>query len=805
MPRIDPVLSLEYMVLVLAASAGGSLISDLGIVVVAAAMVLLLFQWLRLPAIFGYLLAGILLGGKIGLPSVVQEFKSIQELSELGIIFLLFFIGLEFDLRRLKSLLWPTLLALILQTIAMLYLAHVVASLFGWPPIEALFFGSLLAISSSMVTVKVLNDQKRIKMPHAQLAIGILVMEDILAVVLLVILTGTAVTRQFEWDAAWLVIFFMGVFVFAVFTVGRILAPRLLQFICRDDDNNEVITVFSLGLVLGVSVLALKLDFSPALGAFLAGAMLAQTPYAKDLEHVHRPLHDLFSAVFFVTVGMLMDPIAIVANIGWVLLVAMLVIFGKITSCWLGLFIAGQPARTSFRAGVAKAQIGEFSFIIASLGLSLLRDDPAMREMASLAYGVAFVTILLTPFLTKYSGDVADFVALKIPGRLQRFGTFYHELIEHIVSQLGRNRILLEIRQPLSRIFAYFLLQNAVLIGGFFTARYVSESGVVRESYAGIVLLCLWLFIAMCIAPFLFTIIASLNQLLFRMTDALFEMRNERPVLQGRMRNLFNGLSLAVSSFVVGGFYVSFASPWLPGKSLLVMVVVFIVGIGVMFWRRLSRFNESMELLFMDSFREQVQDAERDRRAEVLAEIRDKYPWEVEVREISLPADSKMAGSRLRDTRIRLDAGATVIGISRNQHQVFDLGPDTPLFPGDRLIILGTPEQLAEAERIIVHERVQAQEEPAPVGIDVKPLYVLPNSSIDGNTLAGANVRRRFGVSVIGVQRGEERITSPRPDLMLRGGDVVYVVGKSRELEGFSEYCSVAGSPEEEAASEVVG
>jgi|TARA_B110000037_G_scaffold213074_1_gene267046 CPA2 family monovalent cation:H+ antiporter-2 len=788
------------MVLVLAASAGGSLVSDLGIVVFAAAMVLLLFQWLRLPAIFGYLLAGILLGGKIGLPSVVQEFGSIQELSELGIIFLLFFIGLEFDLRRLKSLLWPTLLALMLQTIGMIYLAHVVASLFGWSSIEALFLGSLLAISSSMVTVKVLNDQNRMKMPHAQLAIGILVMEDILAVVLLVILTGTAVTRQFEWDAAWLVIFFMGVFVFAVFTVGRILAPRVLKFLCRDDDNHEVSTIFSLGLVLGVSVLALKLNFSPALGAFLAGAMLAQTPHSKDLEHVHRPLHDLFSAVFFVTVGMLMDPLAIIANIGWVLLVALLVVFGKITSCWLGLFLSGQPARTSFRAGVAKAQIGEFSFIIASLGLSLVGDDPAMREMASLAYGVAFVTILLTPFLTKHSGDVADFIALKIPARLQRFGTFYHELIEHSVTQLGRNRILQEIRQPLSRIFAYFLLQNAVLIGGFFTARHVSSTELIAESYAGVVLLCLWLFIALCLAPFLFTIIASLNQLLYRMTEALFETRDEEPILQGRMRNLFNGLSLVLSSFVVGGFYVSFASPWLPAKSLLAIVVVFIVVIGVVFWRRLARFNQSLELLFMDSFREHVQVAEEHHREAVMSEIREKYPWEVEVREIVVPAHSDLAGCRIRDTRIRDDSGATVIGLSRDDLEVFDPSPDTPLFPGDVLILLGDSEQLLAAEGIVRQTRDTGGESEEKPEIDFRPLYVLPNSSVDGNTLAGVDVRKRFGVSVIGLQRGEERITSPRPDLMLRGGDVVYVVGRSKGLEGFAEYCSETGRPEEEQA-----
>lgn len=791
------------MVNLLAVSDGGhgtGVIHDLGLVVGVAAIVAVVFYRLRLPSIFGYLVVGLVLGGDLGIPSPVQNFEVIQELSELGVIFLLFFIGMEFDLKRLKMMFWPALIALSLQTITMLYLAYGVAALLGWSAMESLFLGSLLAISSSMVTVRVLRDQKRMSMPHAQLAIGILVMEDILAVVLLVILTGTAVNQQFDWGAAWLVIFFMGVFVFAVFAIGRIVAPRILEVLCADEGNREVITIFSVGLILGISVFALRLDFSPALGAFLAGAILSQTRFVHSLESIHRPLHDLFSAVFFVTVGMLMKPSLIIENIGWVVFLALLVVVGKTASCWLGMFLAGQSPRTSFRAGVAKAQIGEFSFIIAALGLSLVGDAPAMKQMVNIAYGVAFVTILLTPILTSRSSEGFVFLARLIPGRIKLFGAFYHDLIDQIIGQLGRSRILQILRAPMGRIAANFLLLNAVLLAGYFFAQFAEGRGLFDPSYNEWALLGLWMLIAVGLAPFLYAIIGNLNRIIFQLTDAVFESRDQRPILQGGLRNLFYGLSFAVSSFVIGGFYFSFAAPWLPAKSLLLILALFIPLIGVVFWRRLARFNEQLEVLFIDSFREEVHDAEAERREAVMAEIRQKYPWDVQVRELVLGPDSHLAGMKLRETQWRQRTGSMLLAIGRAGHRVFDPGPGTPLFPGDRLFVLGEPDELQSAEALVGQRRIGGSATPKNEHFDIRALYVGAGSVLDKNTLAGAEMRRRFGVTVVALQRGDERVTAPPPDQIMRAGDLIYVVGQAERLEGLAHYCTGVGDPEEPAA-----
>ena len=788
---------LALMLYLLAAGGGhGGVVYDLGVVIAGAAVAVLVFHRLKLPTIFGYLAAGLILGGGVGLPSPVGDKAIIQELSELGVIFLLFFIGMEFDLRRLKKLFWPASAALLIQTLTMLYLAQLVAPLVGWDTVNALFFGSLLAISSSMVTVKVLRDQGRMQMPHAQIAVGILILEDILAVILLVILTGVAVTKQFDWDAAWLVIFFMGVFIAAVFSIGRILIPRLLESLGDPESHREEITLLSAGLVLGVSIFALRLQFSPALGAFIAGAILSQTKLVHAVEAINRSLHDLFSAVFFVTVGMLIEPRLILENLGWIIGLSILVVIGKIGSCWMGMFLAGQPARTSYRAASAKSQIGEFSFIIASLGMSLgVTDD----RLTGIAFGIALLTILQTPLVAKYSGEIFDFMSGMLPNRVRSFGEFYHELIENLVTMLGRNRVIQVITRPLSRIGVNFLLMNAVLIGGYFLADYLEERFRSDPTVSAAVLLSFWFVVAIGLAPVFLGIIRNLNAIVYELTEAVFESEGERPIMQGRLRTVFNGVIVFVSGLVVGVFYLSFASPWLPAKSVTVVVIVFLLVIGLIFWRQLAFFNERMEGLLLDSFRAQVQDKESAHREAVLAEVRNKYPWEVEVKEIVLSDDCALAGKRLSDSKLREQTGATIIALGRGNQKIFDPGPGAVLFSGDSLFVLGNTEQIALAAQALTDTKVKTPANTEEIGFDVRSIYLSAGSAFDGNTLAGAAVRERFGINVIGVQRGDERITSPKPDLMLHTGDVLYAVGRKSGLDSFTDDCQRPGKIEEEA------
>lgn len=771
----------------------GSLIVDLGTIVVMAAVVILIFRQFRWPVIFGYLLGGMLLGPNLFPHSMVQDINSIQQISELGLILLLFFIGMEFDLRRLKQVLGPALMALILQTFAMISLARLFGPMLGWDSTSSLFFGSLLAISSSMVTINVLREQGRMHLPHAQLAVGILILEDVLAVLLLVVLTGVAVTRQFEWDAVGLVTFLMGIFVVVVFVFGRLFAQKITQVLVKWD-NAETLTLVSMGFLMGVSLLALQFQFSVALGAFLAGAIFSQTALADRIEHTNRSLHDLFSAIFFVTIGILIDPFEILANWYWVALFAGCVITGKVLSCWLGLFLAGQHPRSGYRAAVAKSQIGEFSFIIAGLGQQLeVTDD----RLSSIAFGVAFLTIMATPFLSKSSGEQYRMLEKVSPAPLKNFGGFYRNFIESLGAVLGRSVLLRLLQRPLLQILLYFFVMNGIILGGSLGAEWVrSENPFPNVPAGGLI----WLTAAAAMTPFLIATIRNLNAIVFMLTEAMFAGNTSRPIMQGRMRNLFNVLILALVLTLMGGLFLAAAAPYLPQGTALGLFGLLLALIATVFWRRMVRLNSHLEWLFMQSFTEQVHKAEQERRQSTLDEITAKYPWEARLCEHTIKPGSAALGRRIRELNLRAETGALILAVGRNGHQLFDPSPQTPLFPGDQLVLLGEEAQTTRAVELLDAPATEAAPSQVALHFQIDKVLLPTSSSLDGNTLAGAELRKQHGVTVVGIQRGSERITAPAADAILRAGDVLMVVGAPDRLAEFqlfveSSTLSEAGQP----------
>jgi CPA2 family monovalent cation:H+ antiporter-2 len=775
-------------------SHGGGWIADFGLVVASAGIAVVVFHFLRLPLLFGYILAGVIIGPHL-LPSpLIEDAEAIQQISELGVIFLLFFIGMEFDLKRLQRVLGPAFLALLLQTLCMLYLAQVLAPFLNWNATSTLFFGSLLAISSSMVTVRVLRVSGRIQRAEAQFAIGILILEDILAVILLVILTGVAVTKTFAWDAAWLIIFAMGIFIILVFLIGRLVVPALFRAIGGVEAEPETITVFSSGLVMGVSILALQLDFSPALGAFVAGTLLSQTQVAKRVERTNQSLHDVFSAVFFVSVGMQLDPILLLHQLPVIFPIAGLVILLKVVSCWSGLCLAGQNGRTAFLAATPKAQIGEFSFIIAALGGSLNVMD---ESMTGLAFGVALVTILFTPPLTARSDWLVDKGQRLVPKRIAATFQAYRTFLEGVSHGLGRSMVLKLIRRPLLQISLYFLLLTGLFVTASIGYRYFLKASMAwvwpwlwQGAY--------WVSLALILAPFLYAVLRNLNAIAFILTDALFSGRSSRPIYANRLRQM-------VASIVLGGFVMIFmssflllATPYIPGRSVSLLVLVVLLSVILFLNRQLIRLNSQMEILFVDSFSEAVATKEEERRKEVLDMIHGQSPWPVEIVDLTLPPYAAWSGKRIRELDLRAKYGVNVLALGRGQSVVFDPSPETPVFSQDRLVVSGSNDSIATI-RLAMAEQIQPGQRPPP-NMDqfcLRQVYIDPLSELDGQTLAGGAVRRRFGVTVIGVQRGEERISNPAPDFLLDAGDVLLVAGLPEKIDILAATCGEKPLPEE--------
>ena len=640
-----------------------------------------------------------------------------------------------------------------------------------------------------------MREQGALKHAHGQLAVGILIVEDIVAIMLLVVLSGVALNGSFEWEEVGEATFLVAVFVMMVFSLGKLLTPGLLRTL-QKMDSLEVILLVTMGLVLGVGFLAEQFKFSIALGAFLAGAILAHSSLAEQIEKLTEPFRYLFSAIFFVTVGMIIEPEVLLHQWGTILIVACLVIVGKVFTCWLGLSMSGQGFRNSFKASMAKAQIGEFSFVIAALGQSLGVTD---SRLDSITVGTALVTILLTPLLSKHSDGLFDFFAGRMPDAGRQFGQFYLGLLQTIKEHLGKSDLLKLIRRPALQILGYFLVFNGILFLSGLLAHKVtilfSDSNYVRALSAGV-----WVAGGLCCLPFLVAVIRNLDAILMIVTEATFSRAGAQQVLGGRMSQIFHNILFGFVLVIFGGIYLSAAADYFPSGVSLGGFVLLLIGVGFGFWKKIVNINSRLETLFLESLERQVRHQDHEHRQHAMERITEKYPWPVNLCEITLLDTAMACGRRLKDLRLREQTGASVIAIGRGGFMYYNPEPELPLFPGDCLLLTGEPEQNQAAVRLLTAESPhEASHLYGGSAFHLEKVLLCADSSLIGETLAGANLRRRYGISVIGIQRGEQRITSPQAEEMFQSNDLLLIVGDPHDLELFQKDLNDTGIVGEES------
>src|SRR4030095_9437903 len=345
---------------------GFTILQDLAIVMIVAAVVSLLFRQLKQPVVLGYILAGVIIGPHTPPFPLIADEEAIKTLSELGVIFLMFALGLEFSLRKLREVGATALIAATLEILLMVWAGYELGRVFGWGQMDSVFLGAILSISSTTIIIKALEELGKTKDKFAQIVFGILIVEDILAIVMIALLSGFATTGSFAPAEVGATIARLCAFLGVLLVAGLITVPRLLNYVASFK-SNEMLLITVVGLCFGVSLLAVKLGYSVALGAFLIGAIIAEARQIVKIEALMHPVRDLFSAVFFVSIGLLIDPALLVKYAGQIVIITSVVILGKVFACSLGPFIAGYDQRSSLRVGMGLAQIGEFSFIIAAL------------------------------------------------------------------------------------------------------------------------------------------------------------------------------------------------------------------------------------------------------------------------------------------------------------------------------------------------------------------------------------------------------------------------------------------------------
>ena len=575
---------------------GIDFIQDLAVIMLIAGIVTILFHRLRQPVVLGYIVAGVIIGPHTPPFALVRDEPTINVLAELGVVFLLFSLGLEFSLRRLARVGVTAVVAALAEIILMIWIGYMIGGLFGWKPMDALFLGAILAISSTTIIVRALDELQMKRERFAQLIYGILIVEDILAIGMIALLSGIALTGSVSAGQMFATVGKLALFIVVALVVGLLIVPRLLGYVASFN-SNEMLLITVLGLCFGFCLLVMRLSYSVALGAFVIGAIMAESRQLRTIERLIEPIRDMFSAIFFVAIGLLLDPKALVAYAGPIAVLTAAVVVGKVLSCGLGAFVAGQDGRTAMRVGMGLAQIGEFSFIIASLGVTL---KVTSEFLYPIAVAVSAVTTFLTPYLIRLSDPFSAWIAAALPDHLTRVFAVYTTWLRNIRPQGDRAILARVVRRSVLQVLVNFALVAAVfLAGSYVSARLAPALGTwipdERLRNAAV-----WGAALIVSLPFLVAAYRKLGALSLMLAEL-----GVKPKLAGqytgRARRVVAEVIPIAAVVVIMLLVAALSASILPPAELLVLVLGVGAGLVALLWRWFVKLHARLQVAFLET------------------------------------------------------------------------------------------------------------------------------------------------------------------------------------------------------------
>lgn len=756
------------------------LIQDLTTIMVTASIVSIVFSILRWPSILGYLVAGLIVGPYITSNFVIRDEASIHSISELGVIFLMFCIGLEFDLKKLQQTLFPSILAMFFQAVMAFFTGALVAHSLGWNPLLGTFLGAIFSISSSMVAIPILKNKNALKQPFAQFTIGVAVLEDIFAVVLLVLLSNSR-QGHFNFTECLNLIFWITVFIASMLIFGRLAAQRFIVLL-KKITNEEIVHICVVGLILLLS--ELSSSYSNALGAFLAGAIFSNTPIIHKLESMIAPIRDVFTAVFFVSIGMLIDPKLIWTYKGLILLLSFIVVVGQLVSAWFGFFLSGQKPANAFRASLPKSQIGEFSFVIAALAQSLGIDD---GQLMAITVGTALFSIIAVNILCAKEDIILQKCTDIIPPALKSWANLYQNILISIQNHLSGSRFLSIVRKPLLKIVIHFFLINAIVWCNDWLCEFLQTHPIPHlENYT------IWIqrgmsLLSLCLAlPFMSCVVRNINLIILSICKhtlrSLFVRMNHHATLYQIFQLLINTIATLIFTWI----FLMSSAKYLPAYTPILLLTIIGAILGFIFWRHLRKLNSQFEFMFLESFANEVENENEKRRQAMIKVVTKKHPWNVLTRQITLPPQSSLIGQTLNESQLRAKTKTTLLGISRDGFFSDLVFPDHVFYPGDTLLLLGTNEQLDEAEKFISQNRAVPVDNSAEFDFD--QIIITDKHPFLNETLASVDVRNRFGVNIVGIQRKNQQVEHLNPTDIFKISDCVLLVGHPGNIEHLKQW-----------------
>ena len=741
-----------------------ALIKDLALILVVAGIVTLLFKKLKQPLVLGYVVAGFLVSPHMPYTMSVVDQADIHTWADIGVMFLLFSLGLDFSFKKILKMGASPVIATCTIVFCMMMLGMLVGHAFGWAKMDCIFLGGMLAMSSTTIIYKAFDDLGLRQQQFAGIVMSVLILEDILAIVMMVMLAAIASGNNPDGSQMIGSVARIGFFLVLWFVVGIFAIPLFLRSV-RRLMNNEVLLVVSLGLCCAMAVLSTKVGFSSAFGAFVMGSILAETIEAEKIIKLVEPVKNLFGAIFFVSVGMLVDPAILAKYALPIFVLVMTILIGQALFGSFGFMLAGESLKSAMKCGFSMAQIGEFSFIIASLGLSLGVIGDFLYPVV---VAVSVITTFLTPYMIRLATPAYNKLERHLPNRLisslNRLTMSHPNTIEkskwkRLLLQMGVNTLIYGILSAaiITLMFTIFLPFMQRVLPGEHLSVYVHIITAVVT--------------VLLIAPFLRAMVMKKNH--SEEWKALWQESN--------VNHLPLIFTILVRMVVAASFVFYICNRLFRFRPALVITIGLAVVILIVYSRWVKRRSIRLERLFILNLRS------RDIEAQVHGHKRPLYEGrlldrDIHIADFEVPADSLWTGQTLRELSLGKKYGVHVSSILRANRRLNIPDGHSVIFPGDKLQVIGSDDQLTTFRHALESELYGEDMELEKREMRLRSMVINSSSKFIGKTLEESGIRDQYNCMVVGIEQGEENLSQVKPTYRFERGDIIWVVGEEDAL-----------------------
>ena len=744
------------------------LVQDLALILVVAGFVTLLFKKLKQPLVLGYIVAGFLVSPHMSYTMSVVDQGDIQTWADIGVIFLLFSLGLDFSIKKILKMGASPIIAACTIIFSMMVLGIIVGHSFGWKEMDCIFLGGMVAMSSTTIIYKAFSDMGLTQQGFASTVMSVLILEDILAIVMMVMLSTVASGNSPDGVQLLGSIMKIGFFLVLWFVVGLFAIPLFLRSV-RKILNSETLLIVSLGFCCLMAVISTQVGFSAAFGAFVMGSILAETVEADKIIRLVDPVKNLFGAIFFVSVGMLVKPDVIVQYALPILLLVITILVGQALFGTLGYLLGGQTLKNAMRCGFSMAQVGEFAFIIATLGKSL---GVISEFLYPVVVAVSVITTFLTPYMIRAAEPCYNFLVKHLPKRwVRRLTHIQTNSAGESASTNNLWKVLM--KKMIFNTLIYGILSAAVIAIMFSAALPICRNLSIKWTGSH------WIGNAVCgfltilfIAPFLRSIVMKQNH-----SEAFKELWTDRRINRLPLTATILARVLIALSFI---FYVcNYLTRF---KNALMIAVAIGLLILMLLSRWLKKRSITLERLFIQNLQSRDIEAQKQGKKKPLF-ANHLIDRDIHIANLELPDDSLWAGKTLYSLKLRNRFGVHISSILRGSQRINIPNGGTILFPGDKLQAIGDDEQLTKLSKAMKAELQPTITDIEKHEMKLRSFAISKTSPFIGKTLKDSGIRDEYNCMVVGVDEGQQKLTLITPSRCLQAGDVLWVVGEEKDLE----------------------